>query len=98
MEILSANWFRRLPNNESRLTNHFFKQIIQKHSVKINLFIDVYRGPWGGNKCRDSPVQTLRDCSCAPNECQACDNYLDQFKDVLQHSAPKGGKIAVLKN
>jgi len=55
---------------------------------------DVYRGPWGGNKCRDSPVQTLRDCSCAPNECQACDNYLDQFKDVLQHSAPKGGKIA----
>jgi len=55
---------------------------------------DVYRGVWGGKNCRDSPVQALRDCSCKPNECQACDNYVDQVKDVLVHSAPKGGKIA----
>lgn len=27
---------------------------------------DVFRGPWGGSYCRDSPVQTVRKCSCAP--------------------------------
>jgi alanine-glyoxylate transaminase / (R)-3-amino-2-methylpropionate-pyruvate transaminase len=55
---------------------------------------DVYRGPWGGKNCRDSPCQTNRDCSCKPNECEACDKYVEQFDDVLQHSMPKGGKIA----
>lgn len=25
---------------------------------------DVFRGPWGGSHCRDSPVQTIRECSC----------------------------------
>ncbi len=55
---------------------------------------DVYRGPWGGNNCRDSVSQTDRQCSCKPNECQACDNYVGQAQDVLLHSAPKGGKVA----
>lgn len=27
---------------------------------------DVFRGPWGGSYCRDSPVQTVRKCSCTP--------------------------------
>lgn len=27
---------------------------------------DVFHGPWGGSHCRDSPVQTIRKCSCAP--------------------------------
>lgn len=26
---------------------------------------DVFRGPWGGSNCRDSPVQTVRKCSCS---------------------------------
>uniref|UniRef100_A0A7N8XUT2 Alanine--glyoxylate aminotransferase 2, mitochondrial n=1 Tax=Mastacembelus armatus TaxID=205130 RepID=A0A7N8XUT2_9TELE len=26
---------------------------------------DVFRGLWGGSHCRDSPVQTIRECSCA---------------------------------
>lgn len=26
---------------------------------------DVFRGIWGGSHCRDSPVQTIRECSCA---------------------------------
>ena len=30
---------------------------------------DVYRGPWGGANCRDSPVQTDRSCSCQPGQC-----------------------------
>lgn len=55
---------------------------------------DVYNGPWGGKNCRDSPIQTNRDCSCEPGECIACDNYVNQFKDTLNFSMPKGGKIA----
>lgn len=27
---------------------------------------DIFRGPWGGSHCRDSPVQTIRKCNCAP--------------------------------
>lgn len=52
---------------------------------------DVYRGPWGGKHCRDSPVQTLRDCDCAVGQCHAGDMYYDQLKDVIQHSMPKSG-------
>ena len=55
---------------------------------------DPYRGLFGGKYCRDSPVQALRDCDCEPNECKACDQYVNQLNDVLVHSTPKGGKIA----
>uniref|UniRef100_A0AAR2IXH0 Alanine--glyoxylate aminotransferase 2, mitochondrial n=1 Tax=Pygocentrus nattereri TaxID=42514 RepID=A0AAR2IXH0_PYGNA len=26
---------------------------------------DVFRGVWGGSHCRDSPVQTIRECNCS---------------------------------
>ncbi|XP_013008344.1 alanine--glyoxylate aminotransferase 2, mitochondrial isoform X3 [Cavia porcellus] len=47
---------------------------------------DVFRGPWGGSHCRDSPVQTIRKCSCSPDCCQAKDQYIEQFKDTLNTS------------
>ncbi|XP_022349234.1 alanine--glyoxylate aminotransferase 2, mitochondrial isoform X2 [Enhydra lutris kenyoni] len=50
---------------------------------------DVFRGPWGGSHCRDSPVQTIRKCSCAPDCCQAKDHYIEQFKDTLNTSVAK---------
>ncbi|EHB11451.1 Alanine--glyoxylate aminotransferase 2, mitochondrial [Heterocephalus glaber] len=50
---------------------------------------DVFRGPWGGSHCRDSPVQTIRKCSCAPDCCQAKDQYIEQFKDTLNTSVAK---------
>ncbi|XP_021551822.1 alanine--glyoxylate aminotransferase 2, mitochondrial isoform X2 [Mirounga leonina] len=50
---------------------------------------DVFRGPWGGSHCRDSPVQTMRKCSCAPDCCQAKDQYIEQFKDTLNTSVAK---------
>ncbi|XP_029796873.1 alanine--glyoxylate aminotransferase 2, mitochondrial [Suricata suricatta] len=50
---------------------------------------DVFRGPWGGSRCRDSPVQTIRKCSCAPDCCQAKDQYIEQFKDTLNTSVAK---------
>lgn len=54
---------------------------------------DVYRGVWGGRQCRDSPSQALRECACEAGQCQACDNYVAQVQDVLNHSTPKG-KVA----
>uniref|UniRef100_A0A8C8YEP5 Alanine--glyoxylate aminotransferase 2, mitochondrial n=1 Tax=Prolemur simus TaxID=1328070 RepID=A0A8C8YEP5_PROSS len=50
---------------------------------------DVFRGPWGGSHCRDSPVQTIRKCSCAPDCCQAKDKYIEQFEDTLNTSVAK---------
>lgn len=32
------------------------------------LCLDVYRGLWGGAKCRDSPAQAQRECNCSPGE------------------------------
>ncbi|XP_015681804.1 alanine--glyoxylate aminotransferase 2, mitochondrial [Protobothrops mucrosquamatus] len=49
---------------------------------------DVFRGPWGGSHCRDSPVQTIRKCSCSSGTCHANDQYIEQFKDTLQTCVP----------
>ncbi|XP_077504942.1 alanine--glyoxylate aminotransferase 2, mitochondrial-like [Amblyomma americanum] len=49
---------------------------------------DPYRGVWGGAKCRDSPVQTDRTCSCG-TECEAASRYADQLSEVLQQSVSK---------
>ncbi|KAG3266802.1 alanine--glyoxylate aminotransferase 2, transcript variant X4 [Ictidomys tridecemlineatus] len=50
---------------------------------------DVFRGPWGGSYCRDSPAQTIRKCSCVPDCCQAKEQYIEQFKDTLNTSVAK---------
>eukprot|EP00117_Sycon_ciliatum_P018591 scpid52834/ scgid17129/ Alanine--glyoxylate aminotransferase 2, mitochondrial; (R)-3-amino-2-methylpropionate--pyruvate transaminase; Beta-ALAAT II; Beta-alanine-pyruvate aminotransferase; D-AIBAT len=50
---------------------------------------DVYRGPWGGARCRDSPIQTQRECNCGPDACEANERYVNQLNDVLLHSVPK---------
>ncbi|XP_016148353.1 alanine--glyoxylate aminotransferase 2, mitochondrial [Sinocyclocheilus grahami] len=55
---------------------------------------DVFRGLWGGSHCRDSPVQTIRECSCSPGTngvggaVQFPKNYL---KDTYQLVREKGG-------
>ncbi|XP_074546998.1 alanine--glyoxylate aminotransferase 2, mitochondrial-like [Halichoeres trimaculatus] len=49
---------------------------------------DVFRGPWGGSHCRDSPVQTIRDCSCAEGQCMANDKYIGQLKETFATSVP----------
>lgn len=55
---------------------------------------DVYRGIFGGANCRDSPVQTTRQCSCKAGECDANSRYLQQLEDVLRFSIPKQGLAA----
>ncbi|XP_038131025.1 alanine--glyoxylate aminotransferase 2, mitochondrial [Cyprinodon tularosa] len=49
---------------------------------------DVFRGPWGGSHCRDSPVQTTRECSCPPGQCVANEQYIGQLKETLATSVP----------
>ncbi|KAK2170495.1 hypothetical protein NP493_1149g00072 [Ridgeia piscesae] len=66
-------------------------QVPAGFGVQQTINPDVYRGPWGGAHCRDSPVQTERTCACAAGECQACDGYVDQLQDVLRHSHPQTG-------
>lgn len=51
---------------------------------------DPYRGEWGGKHCRDSVVQTTRNCNCSPGQCAASGKYVDQLEEVLRYSAPKG--------
>ena len=51
---------------------------------------DPYRGEWGGKHCRDSPIQTTRNCNCSPGQCAASGKYVDQLDEVLRYSAPKG--------
>ncbi|XP_060519279.1 alanine--glyoxylate aminotransferase 2, mitochondrial [Cylas formicarius] len=54
---------------------------------------DVYRGLWGGNNCRDSPVQTDRQCACT-DECQAGIKYFEQFVSELECNVPRSGLAA----
>ncbi|XP_077479225.1 alanine--glyoxylate aminotransferase 2, mitochondrial [Stigmatopora argus] len=49
---------------------------------------DVFRGPWGGSHCRDSPVQTIRPCNCAQGYCMANEKYLEQLKETFFTSVP----------
>ncbi|XP_026877374.2 alanine--glyoxylate aminotransferase 2, mitochondrial isoform X2 [Electrophorus electricus] len=49
---------------------------------------DVFRGPWGGSHCRDSPVQTTRECNCSPGQCLANNKYIDQLKEVFATCVP----------
>ncbi|XP_052444204.1 alanine--glyoxylate aminotransferase 2, mitochondrial [Carassius gibelio] len=49
---------------------------------------DVFRGLWGGSHCRDSPVQTIRECSCSPGHCQANDMYMKELKEMFATTVP----------
>ncbi|XP_058457742.1 alanine--glyoxylate aminotransferase 2, mitochondrial isoform X2 [Malaya genurostris] len=56
---------------------------------------DPYSGIWGGNNCRDSPVQTTRHCDCPANKCLASDQYYDQLEQIFKYSLPRG-KVAAM--
>ncbi|XP_065676493.1 alanine--glyoxylate aminotransferase 2, mitochondrial-like [Hydra vulgaris] len=53
---------------------------------------DPYKGPWGSENCRDSPVKSGLPCDCLPGKCVAADAYAKQLQDVLDFSVPN--KIA----
>jgi hypothetical protein len=50
---------------------------------------DPYRGIWGGQYCRDSPIQTTRSCNCSKDHCQASDRYVEQVEEILNYEVSK---------
>ncbi|KAF7243828.1 Alanine--glyoxylate aminotransferase 2, mitochondrial [Varanus komodoensis] len=66
-----------------------------KHNVpsgfgcQTTMLPDVFSGPWGGSYCRDSPVQTIRKCTCSPGSCHAKGQYVEQLRDTLRTCVPK---------
>lgn len=52
---------------------------------------DPFRGRVGGRACRDSLIQTTRNCNCQ-DVCQAADYYIEELNTVLNTTVPK--KIA----
>jgi alanine-glyoxylate transaminase/(R)-3-amino-2-methylpropionate-pyruvate transaminase len=50
---------------------------------------DPYRGVWGGQNCRDSPIQTTRSCNCSKDHCQASDRYVEQVEEILNYEVSK---------
>ncbi|XP_033157221.1 alanine--glyoxylate aminotransferase 2, mitochondrial isoform X1 [Drosophila mauritiana] len=55
---------------------------------------DPYQGIWGGSNCRDSPVQTTRECQCTAG-CQAGDAYYNELEETFKYSLPRG-KVAAM--
>lgn len=53
----------------------------------------MYKGPWGGRNCRDSPVQLETDCTCT-TECKAGYQYLKELQDTLECQFVKSGIAA----
>jgi len=53
---------------------------------------DPYRGRFGGAHCRESLVQTTRNCACSAGKCEASDKYIEDVEDLFNTSLPK--KIA----
>lgn len=54
---------------------------------------DPFKGIWGGKNCRDSPIQTTRDCNCNPMECNASEKYYKELENVFKYSLSVG-KVA----
>jgi len=53
------------------------------HFIHHAMCPDVFKGIWGGRKCRDSPVQTQRSCECDRVRCRAADKYYEQLEDIF---------------
>ncbi|KAI5755481.1 hypothetical protein M8J77_017229 [Diaphorina citri] len=57
---------------------------------------DVYRGIWGGQRCRYSPIQTTRYCSCPLNQCEASNKFYEQLVNAFQYNVPITGAAALI--
>ncbi|KAL7037910.1 hypothetical protein ACKWTF_009396 [Chironomus riparius] len=66
-----------------------------KNSIHHAMNPDPYTGIWGGKNCRDSPVQTKRNCDCTHGKCLAEDNYINQLESEFKYSLPRG-KLAAM--
>lgn len=67
-----------------------FSQPGQNSGIIHTINPDPYQGIWGGDHCRDGPVQSNRHCDCPPHLCYAGDNYYKQLEAVFKYSLPRG--------
>lgn len=59
------------------------------------VYPDIYRGNWGGSKCRDSLIQVIgRKCDCKDKECIASEKYFQKFDESFRFSLPCSHNIA----
>ncbi|XP_003489726.1 alanine--glyoxylate aminotransferase 2, mitochondrial isoform X1 [Bombus impatiens] len=59
------------------------------------VYPDVYKGDWGGSKCRDSPVQVIgRECDCGDEECVASEKYFQKFDESFRFSLASTHSVA----
>ncbi|XP_055378795.1 alanine--glyoxylate aminotransferase 2, mitochondrial [Condylostylus longicornis] len=57
---------------------------------------DPFSGIWGGSNCRNSIIQTLRQCECTnKSECMATTKYYKQLENVLKYSLPQKNVAAL---
>ncbi|XP_076169386.1 alanine--glyoxylate aminotransferase 2, mitochondrial [Ptiloglossa arizonensis] len=69
--------------------------VAQPSGYMHTVFPDLYRGEWGGSKCRDSPVQTIgRNCNCSEGQCVASEKYFHDFEEMFCFSLPSAQSIA----
>ncbi|XP_003965257.2 alanine--glyoxylate aminotransferase 2, mitochondrial isoform X1 [Takifugu rubripes] len=77
------------PQSTGLVSNHSYKYPVASSLGCTNTMCpDVFRGIWGGSHCRDSPVQTIRECSCAQGHCMAKDQYISQLRETFATSVP----------
>uniref|UniRef100_A0AAR5P9P0 Alanine--glyoxylate aminotransferase 2, mitochondrial n=2 Tax=Dendroctonus ponderosae TaxID=77166 RepID=A0AAR5P9P0_DENPD len=73
-------------------SNGYYKYpVMQNPGFFKTMNPDVYKGIWGGSHCREGPVQADRSCSCKIAECEAGQNYLNQFQEELKYEFPANG-------
>ncbi|XP_066502094.1 alanine--glyoxylate aminotransferase 2, mitochondrial [Hoplias malabaricus] len=86
---LSGSYHGGSPQSLGLTANSVYKYPVASGSgCHTTMCPDVFHGLWGGKHCRDSPVQTIRDCSCSPGHCEANDRYIEQLKEMLCTTVP----------
>ncbi|CAF97143.1 unnamed protein product, partial [Tetraodon nigroviridis] len=77
------------PQSTGLVSNQIYKYPVATSLGCTNTMCpDVFRGVWGGRHCRDSPVQTIRECSCSQGQCMAKDQYVSQLRETFATSVP----------
>ncbi|XP_043261295.1 alanine--glyoxylate aminotransferase 2, mitochondrial isoform X1 [Colletes gigas] len=72
-----------------------YPSIAQPPGYVHTVYPDVYRGVWGGSKCRDSPVQMIeRNCDCNEGQCVASEKYFREFEETFRFNLPCTQSVA----
>ncbi|CAF1354113.1 unnamed protein product, partial [Rotaria sp. Silwood1] len=87
--ITLRNSYHGVVQSTLSLTNVTVSKRIYLTGSRVAMNPDPYRGIWGGQYCRDSPIQTTRSCNCQKDHCQASDRYVEQLEEILNYEVSK---------